>query len=277
MAPASGYIAADPLILPGLGIRLDRCRSGWWRAAKFTKRLGTFSMSKQTKTGLNVERIVSIIALIVGLFALYFSWDANRVAREANEISLRQVTPKVIPLSVEYASGAFVEKENGKRWISCATIVRLSNVGGASTDIVEQEATVYFDGLQQAVSSTGAYAYAKQPLADAIGNLDVVFIERGVVKGLIQDTMSQENIDTSTQLAFPVRIDAFATIELFPRISLMVDSSRSTWDPMKNDPQSFMYDPKVIEGHMPLDVVYTFKLASGQIVTSPRTTCFYIK
>lgn len=234
-------------------------------------------MSKQARTGLNVERIISIAALIIGFLALYFAWDANRVAREANEISFRQATPKVIPLSVEYSVGAFTEKENGERWISCATTIRLSNVGGASTDIVEQETTVYLDGLQQAVSSTGAYAYAEQPLNESVGSLEVVFIERGVVKGLIQDAMSQENVDRSAQLSFPVRIDAYATIELFPRISFTVDSSRSTWDPMKNNPQAFMYDPKLIEDHAPVDVVYTFKLATGQIVTSPRTTCFYIK
>lgn len=235
-------------------------------------------MSKRESSSVSAELVLSLVALAVGMMALYFAWDANRISREANDIARRQSTSLVAPISVEYLSGTFAARENGKRFVGCAYDVRLVNLGGASADIVEHEATVYLSGHEQSIRSTGSIAYAKQPFSTTMENIEVILLKDPIIGGIVQgDITGGEWISDTNRVDLPMRIDAFSTLEVFPRLSLIIDSAVSTVSAMENEPSHILYNPRLVEGHSPFEVVFAFTLASGQVVRTPKTVCFYAK
>jgi len=57
-------------------------------------------MKKQEQGKLNLDRILNVFAIVAGIVALFFSWQANNIAS-------RQVTARIVVLSSDYNGADF--------------------------------------------------------------------------------------------------------------------------------------------------------------------------
>ena len=103
---------------------------------------------------LSIDRILSVAGVVIALIALYFSWEANRIAEQ-------QIRAKVIAVSSSYTGASernFVITNGIGHDFTCTHKLRLSNLGGAPASLVKWKATLHY--LDNSVSLTGEQPYS---------------------------------------------------------------------------------------------------------------------
>jgi hypothetical protein len=225
------------------------------------------------------EKVVSIVALVVAILAVVFSWQANSIAREANELANRQVSDQIVVLSSLPGSAYFKPGSQNANLAGCENDIRLANLGGAPTQIVGIRARLYFEEVEYEIESTGSLApealpYTENVISPILGDFSVYVMASDGYRGPLMD---ERFINTDELLAIPYQVDAFTTLDLTNRIFLSVDES-AHWTPhTSSNVQTLVDSPQLIESMSPLEILVAYKLASGNEVLAPRFTCFYLE
>jgi hypothetical protein len=233
------------------------------------------TMKKQDKVNkINLDRLFNILALVAGIVALFFSWQANIIAKKANSIASQQVTAKIVVLSSDYNGEGFQSIQGRNQYtIRCRQVIRLSNLGGAATSLVGYDATIRYKDSELHASSENASVISTESFNPLMHNFQFVFLKRET----LGETQGFDWIDEKYYLPFPVAIDAFSTIDIDAAVNFLLDGIYHEGEiEMPLYPYQFEH-PKSIYGLPPLEVTYTFKTASGQTATTSKMLCLYLK
>ena len=104
-----------------------------------------------------LEKYISIISLVLGLIALFLSWQANVFARKANEIAIKQIDAQVVVFDVSRdLTQRFIRTGDGKtETVTCFLNLRVVNLGGAVTAITDFRATIMYGDKELNLASNG--------------------------------------------------------------------------------------------------------------------------
>lgn len=237
--------------------------------------------SREKDDGPNqLDRILAIAAFVAGVVALYFSWQANQIANEANELSQQQITERVSVVSIARNGGVDVLNQQGDRVVGCDIDVVLANLGGASTQIIGLSGTVLLEGTEElsATSQQSSYASTAYTLFQSASSP----IRGGEFHALASDgyagqVLSEVFLDLGNRLNFPFQIDAFGSANITNRIILTADPQftyRTDLITLASGEQITSFDNN--ENRKPVAVTVTYELASGRTLTTPSQVCFFI-
>jgi hypothetical protein len=231
-------------------------------------------MSKPNTEKISLDKLLGVLALAVGMVALFFSWKANRIAEEANSIASQQLTAQVVVLSSDYNGGGFQKSQDRDQYsVRCRQVIRLSNLGGAATALVGYEAEIHYKDAELRVSSEDASVVSTETVSPTMRNFQFVFLD----KDTLSATANFDRIDPEYYFPFPAQIDAFTTMDIDSAVSFLLDGNYGEGE---IDMPQYVYQyehPESVYGLPALEVVYTFKTASGQTITTPRTLCLWLK
>lgn len=207
------------------------------------------------------DKWIDVLALAVGVVALFFSWQANQIAS-------RQVTDQVIPISSNYSWATYKQTTATYYDFSCVQRTRLSNLGGAGTSIVRYEATVYFKGVSTSVAGEQAYPMATAKLGDVLTGFRVEFVDK--------DTLEPN----SKEPLFPVTVASFSTVDVWTRESFAITTTLTSGDFFypPYDYYSFLQPGSKYGDLSPVEISFAFKTASGKTVAAtPKALCIFLK
>ncbi|MEM4234691.1 MAG: hypothetical protein QXU75_06055 [Candidatus Methanomethylicaceae archaeon] len=213
------------------------------------------------KKPLSVERILSITGVIISLVALYFSWEANRIAEQ-------QIKAKVIAVSSSYAGAS--EREfsitNGLGHdFTCTHKLRLSNLGGASASLIRWTATLFYKGESVRLSGEQPYSLDSKDMNDYIKSFLVDFVQ--------PETRSGQN----NEQTFPIQVPAYSTVEVYIRARFSVWRDVSFFYP-PYDYYAFLEPGQDYTGLSPVEISVSFITSTGQeVAESPRALCLYMQ
>ena len=223
---------------------------------------------KTHKPKLSLSTLLAIISTLTAVAALIFSWQAN-------VISSKQATPKVVLLSADLNGvGTFPTGAADGGAIGCAQLIRLANLGGTATSITNFGVQVrYKDSQFHATSNRNALVYE--------GSVDprLAGFKFGLVKpDSIQHIEDSEFTDPSEYTDFPIQVSAYSTVEInsFAQTysqgnSFQIGDLEAPYGPEQEQ------HPVSPHGLPPLEISYSFTTADGQVVTTPFMICFWMK
>ena len=231
-------------------------------------------MKNKEKSNLSWDRVLNIVALTAGIVALFFSWQANQIAREANEIAFQQVNAQVAILASEFNGGGFsYNDQEGHYEVRCGQIIRVSNLGGASTSIVSYDAGVYYKGAELLTSSERPFAYPTETLATQMHDFQFVFVKQLALRDLPDTTW----VTDEYYLPFPVQIGSFTSIDIHSVLSFLLDGVRQTGEIDVPYREYELDKPQSKYDLSPIEVAYTLRTDSGQVLKTARILCLYLK
>ncbi len=247
-------------------------------------------MKQQEKNKERMDRFIGIVALVAGLVALLFSWQANKIAREANTYALKSVSPDVEVLSINIQNLSVIRQETGTL-ASCLNVIRISNFGGAATSIIGYEiigslsATKYEIDNEEKIKETfnvsSDYSYLNSELYFQVPELEK--IASAFLKQITQNLKDdfKPEIDETNINPLPIRIDGNSTIELYNQIVIVTRNPRiNIFDQFPYDYTIYEIDsrPKWISGYDgSLLIRYLLKLSSGETIASDSEACLLIR
>lgn len=217
-------------------------------------------MRKGNKT--KIETWVSIITACVSVIALFFSWQANRIAS-------KQASSQVVVLDATWNGGGSHQVENNQQ-ATCVHLFRLSNLGGVSTSLVGYKVRIAFRDSRLEFRSSFPILVKPDDLTPSIRDFEIYFFP------------ASTSIDFPTPLTtgllqFPRKIEPYETFDIQTAVNFQYDSSLSLESARYNEPKSYWYRPEILEGYTPVLLQYTFEMSSGQEVVAPNVVCWYIK
>lgn len=215
-------------------------------------------MSKQTAES-GLDRWIGRLSLVVALAALYFAWQANTIAQEANSLVSKQIQAQIVVSMIsDYGSGKVVFTGDGGT-AECSTKLRLSNLGGATTVLTDYRVFIEFGDKSLQLQSYGA--------SEAKGSSDGIGRFKQFRVSLLredQPIFSYDVVNQDYQLKMPAPFDPFSIKDIYSRMGFSFDGKPE-------------FTREATEGFTPLTAIFTLTMSSGQVVTSPRLTCRHIK
>jgi hypothetical protein len=209
-----------------------------------------------------IEIWVSIVTACVSVIALFFSWQANRIA-------FKQASSQVVVLDTSWNGGGYRALENGQQ-ATCIHLFRLSNLGGVATSLVGYRIRITFENSHLEFESSFPLLVKPDDLTSSIRDFEIYFFP----------TSTQIDFPTPLTaglLQFPYKIEPYETFDIQTAVSFQYDLSLKLESARYNEPKSYWYRPETLEGYTPLLLQYTFKTSSGQEFVSPSVACWYIK
>ena len=207
---------------------------------------------------LSIDRILSVAGVVIALIALYFSWEANRIAEQ-------QIRAKVIAVSSSYTGASernFVITNGIGHDFTCTHKLRLSNLGGAPASLVKWKATLHY--LDNSVSLTGEQPYS----LDSVDMND--YIKSFLIDFVTRDTQNNEQ-------TFPIQVPAYSTVEVYVRARFSVWQDVSFFYP-PYDYYAFLEPGAEYTGLNPVEVSLSFITSANQeVAESARALCIYMK
>ena len=235
-------------------------------------------------SGLKTKRdwsgtILGGLGLITAIIALLFSWDANRIAREANSINAKLVNPLISILDFQNVLSFLVTRpETATKpgsHIYCIYKVEMTNSGGASTAIVSKVASVMFNGKGFSVSGdTIAYSNrAEDTLNDYFSSFDVL-----TTKDSSPYWESTSENAKQQQAEFPYQLDSFKTAVFYEQVSFVFKPNPTieAGDFYTTDDLSYG-GSQLTKAHHELQIEIVYTLSNGERVSTPPETCGYLK
>jgi hypothetical protein len=225
------------------------------------------------KYGSRLDRWISVLALVIGIMALFFSWQANKIAS-------KQTTPQVVVLeadrSWDYTSWSpDSSNPESEEDAVCSHRIRLANLGGAATSIVGYKASISYRDEELTIEGFGG-AYAHPQREESIS------IIQAPQTLLVADETPLEYpgawLNTEYSLPIPFLIDSYTAVDIASNMRFGFDgTANQIGSPSWNDRESFLYNPPLLEGFEPILVSYTLQLASGESIETEKIPCWYIK
>lgn len=231
-------------------------------------------MSKKKIDDTLLNRVLSISALVIGLFSLYFAWKAN-------EISSQSIKPIVTILDVGtigsvYPQGGGVQHTDGNfTYVSpgvyCIYAIRITNLGGASTAIIGKTLKIFFKGAEYKVNSD--FEIANE-------NLDNEFFGHFRSETITYEAMVSLNryndLKTDDFISYPHELANYKTEDLYERVLFDWKKPSDFLDFLSvgmTEHGGFELTPEFF----PLDISFEYKLSNGDIASTPPSTCVFIK
>lgn len=220
------------------------------------------------KLNISFDRIMSIIALTAGVVALLFSFQANQLAKEANQIALQQAMARVVVLN---ASDGGSGSDN---YITCRHDIRVTNLGGAATALVGFDATITFKDKKLIAESSGEhFAFNRSRIIPDVGDFYITLM----APSSPGEVLKLEEIAGKNEQPLPLSIDSFATVDFGTKFRYVIDRSEYEIDSGYRLDSQNVLRKFPLPGYTPIEVEYTLHMASGQSVTTPKLSCYYIK
>ena len=234
------------------------------------RRVGGGRDQERNVAGQRFLAIASILGLILSLGALYMAFDANVIARKANQLASQLLTDNVVPLSARFVHGEVQESIYGTLIFRCSMTTRLANLGGASSALVRYTATISFEGRSASVVGNESFS-------DFEGQSDLS--DFGVFYPHVEFLQSLDPTVGPLSAAFPVQIQPFSVVEMIARVGFSIYDAPENVDyyfplalPVANEPG----DRVGTLGSV--DVSFIFETASGKTLSgTPPTACIYLK
>lgn len=233
----------------------------------------------QGRQPFSLERILALAGLATGLIALFFSWQANKLANESNKLAERQTTPQ---LEVLWIRNNWTDRITGNMTqVGCDHMIRLYNPGGAPATITGHTAELHYRGYVLRFGSVKVVAAVRHDLIPNTVNLAESYLLTP------EDEAKQRNSEEPPPqfqffslydpLTLPIQLEAFTAWDVVNRVVLSLDALLDSKDFTYGDPSYNNYDPNILENYAPVELSITFVLASGQSVTTPVVTCLYLE
>jgi hypothetical protein len=190
------------------------------------------------------ETWISILALITGVAALLFSWQANQIAKQqiTSEMAILDIV-NVPPLIDVYLAAIDVDDRMVSSHGSCTQRIRLTNLGGAPASLIGYKAEVSFEDKRNILVSRKSTKIQGSELFAPVFNAFELVIT------------NDDSTDEWTSL--PVKIDAYETLDI---------STNLGFD------YSFSLDESPV-----LKIAYIFEFSPKQHLVSPAINCIYLK
>jgi len=218
-------------------------------------------MSKEKKKA--VETWISVVTAAVSIIALFFSWQANRIATQ-------QSTAQIVILDTSWNGGGYRQIDNRMK-ATCKHIVRITNLGGVATAISSYRVNISLG--KKALSFESSFPIIVKPddISSQLGDFEILLMSRDTLVDF-PDISNPEGI-----LSLPFKLEPHTTYDIQVAISFYYDGNLYLESAKYNEPDSYYYAPKILEGFTPIQVVYTFITASGQTASSSQVACWYVK
>lgn len=240
-------------------------------------------MFERAGNHIRFDRLLSILAFLTGLTALYFSWEANRIARENS-------TPSVVVLLTSHDPTGFIEtisinavQLSEADTVMCTSRIRLSNSGGASTALTNYTliASSIDTGELISYTATDSVAFAPAPKTRPLSNM-VAYLVRPESRDVElaeqfwggTSSIPGSGIKTEYLLPMPAPLPAESTLDLHVRSVFTFDRriDVTSWVMYMS---SLEADPNRFAGYQAFDVTYVLQFASGEYVYTEAYPCFY--
>jgi hypothetical protein len=225
-----------------------------------------------------LDRTLKILTIVLSVFALLGSLQANIIAREAN-------TPKVAVVDIEFWKGNNVKGNNGV-YIYCDHRIRITNIGGVANSIIGYDVQLSFLDSRMQAEGTSTVIHAYQGFNQNHIELKSYLYTLLGVTGDPQMIFINPGEEQETTL--PYKLEAGETVDIYGSTSLDFDPSSGIFTRQENGP--FFTDPSALGTIMdsnktmnidaefvPMYIVYDINLASGRHVKTPSTTCIYFE
>ncbi len=216
-------------------------------------------MAKKNKP-ITLERLLSILGIAVSLIALYFSWQANRIAEE-------QTRSNVLAISLSYL-GAAQEHNfgNAVRIFGCTEKLRLANIGGAPASLVKWQANLYYNGQFTSLVGEQPYSLNSANLNNQITSFMISFMD--------SDT---EYSPAELKQTFPIQIPPYSVVEVLVKANITVAGDTNFFYP-PYDYYAFVEQGEENYGLDPVEITLGFTTSVNQEVSeSPRAICIYMR
>lgn len=210
---------------------------------------------------MNAERGLSVVAIVTGIVALALSWQANQIAREANELAFEQLKSRIVVLDTQ--DGPSIYEANQ---LFCMQTVRLANLGAAPDSVVGYSAVIFLGDRHVTADSEGSsIAFNRDEIIPGIGDFFMRLIQAPDVWP--SDIDQVETVDT------PLKIDAYTTSDVTISFRYFADLAKYGVDSGYGWTNLTLQKTTPPAGYTPIEVTYTFEMASGQAAESPKFSC----
>jgi hypothetical protein len=238
------------------------------------------------------KKWLELTTLAIAIVALFLSWQANTIGRS-------QITPQIVLIDTKpieqwsnqnsrarnsnghlcflndvepTIDGEPIDGEPRARMICgsvglyCAHQFRIANLGGASTSIVNFEATIFY--LDQKVFLAGE--------GDAVAQVDRQGSNFDWTKISLTPSISSVTIDnlefgflSVNLLQLPFKIEEFSTVDVFALSEIVNAETLDT-------PLETPFSAEEPYAYNVLDITYLFEFSSGEKLVTPPIPCLYV-
>lgn len=252
---------------------------------------------------IGLSNIISIISVLIAGVALYLAWQANALTREANEISLKQVSEQLIITRIIHLGGHQSNSEGNLNldensqeinvfhpdYIFCSHKIRLSNLGESPTAVVNfsvsasyRDNLISLEGFGEALTFyEGGVFFQSLP----IKVIQSVLISEEMSRTVPLDEKWLNNSNNGIDL--PISIPNKSSLDFVVHTIIAIDHSNSFFEgkdilvtyPYKSDiPEDIDTGESynILRGFYPFKVTYIFETVAGQIITTNPFACWDI-
>ncbi len=261
-------------------------------------------ISLQAIKKLGLENILGIISLLIASIALFFSWQANNLTKEANVISLKQISEqlvitKIIHLGGHEANteGEVLEPDKGSYnlynfksdYLFCSHKIRLSNLGESATSVINFSVRAsYTDEIAFLEGFGEAITFFKK--GETFKSLPVKDIQSIIISEELANKtpLNEEWLNNSENgIDLPIAISGKSSLDFIVHSIVVLDRS----DPILADNGLYIMYPYMtftseeiddIEKTLESRRIYSFKMnyifetATGQIINTNPLMCWSI-
>lgn len=215
-------------------------------------------MSNQ-KSNIKLETQLSIAALVAGIISLLFSWRANQIASQANQIASQQISAHIAVIDESNIGGTISNDQ-----AVCKHRIRITNLGGASTALVSYQLKILYKDQVLYFENSEAFVANGAKVGSEFENFRAVLLNKDAPVDF------PSLLDQSNWLTLPVEIDPFGTLDIDISLAFNVDPTHDL--KLAGNPNTIHYI-----GYSPMQVTYTLKFASNQILEVPSINCISAK
>lgn len=236
-------------------------------------------MSEQTtnsseKGSIDIDRLLGMVTVVISIVALLLSIQANRIAAG-------QASENVVVLSSKMRGTGQLSDETGLNMFVCRHAITVFNFGGVSTSLIDWSAKIRFE--EEEIHIDAATPLFDTPSLDGrMHGFSVNFTDgKALDRYRVKAGDGTIGLDTPVfrEATFPLEreVEARSLSTIYTEIPYTLDGVYS-WDEMEIPTRLSEYEnPQSLYGLSPVEVSYEFTTASGNVVSSPYTPCFYLK
>ncbi len=230
-------------------------------------------MSKRKPKKNNVlQWVISIGGIVISLIALFLSFQANRIAKESNNIAVLERTPQIVVLDSQKSTSFNFSYSPGRA--ACYHVLRVVNMGGAKASIVEITADINYKRNKITVDQIGDAPYLpKKNLTNTLSDFRLFIFSN--TNPYVRELGSSPNKDDLQE--FPIEIGAQSVVNIYLEIDLLVDKEFYALEtPNRDNPNDvFTYAPEALKDFDPIEVTFHLMPAIGQSAMSESISCIY--
>jgi hypothetical protein len=229
--------------------------------------------NKEKQTAVRKEpdkfsRIISILSVVISVFALFFAWQANQIAK-------RQFTEQLIWIDSRFDSNT----HNLKDSTSCAYRIYLTNNGGSPASITNFDSLLLSNGLELKVEGFGK-AFNYYGIDNQKDKNKLTQMLTGYHIGLYK-TYYRHDPSKNEFVTFPLIINPGETEMFILAVDLDFDSTKVNefgFLPVGDYPNPwFSRLNEIYENYSSLDISIIFYLSSGRKISIPKVPVIFYK